>query len=63
MEKYRFASSGLSSPSVLATMALPPVPSIKPKEPKIMLTGNMMFTADSARSPMRFATNSPSTTL
>ena len=63
MEKYREASSGLPSPSVRATMALPPVPSMKPKAPTIIVTGKAMFTAERARSPTRLETNSPSTTL
>ena len=48
---------------VRATMALPPAPSIKPAAPIIMATGNMIFTADRAFSPIRLETNSPSTTL
>ena len=62
-EKYREASSGFPSPRVRATMALPPVPSMKPKAPMIMVMGKAMFTADRARSPTRLDTNSPSTTL
>ena len=63
MEKYRLASSCLPSPMVRATMALPPAPSIKPTAPIIIATGNMIFTADRAFSPIRLETNSPSTTL
>ena len=63
MEKYRLASSGLPSPIVRATMALPPEPSIKPKADRIIATGKMMFTADNASSPTRLDTNRPSTTL
>ena len=63
MEKYRLASSGLPSPMVRATMALPPEPSIKPKADRIMDTGKIIFTADSASSPTRLDTNRPSTML
>ena len=63
MEKYWLASCRFPSPSVFATMALPPDPSIKPKAAKIMATGKMMLTADRASSPTRLETNSPSTTL
>lgn len=63
MEKYRCASSRRPSPSVRATIALPPVPSIKPKAPMIMATGKMILMADRAISPTRFETNRPSTTL
>ena len=63
MEKYLSASSLLPSPNVLATKALPPVPSIKPMAPMIIAIGKAIFTAESAISPTRLDTNSPSTTL
>lgn len=63
MEKYRLASSGLPSPMVRATTALPPEPSMKPAADRIMDTGKMIFTADRAFCPTRLETNSPSTTL
>ena len=63
MEKYRLARSGLPSPMVRATTALPPEPSIKPAADRIMDTGKMIFTADRAFCPTRLETNRPSTTL
>ena len=39
IEKERLACSGLPSPKVRATMALPPVPTIKPSAPKIIIKG------------------------
>ena len=59
--KYREASSGFPSPSVRATMALPPVPSMKPTEPTSIGTGMMRLTAAKAVLPTKFETHRPST--
>lgn len=53
----------LPSPACGPSMALPPVPSMKPKAPMIIVMGKAIFTADRARSPTKLDTNSPSTTL
>ena len=59
----RFARTASPSPIVLATRAAPPVPSMKPTEPRPMASGNTRFTAASASLPAKFDTNRPSTTL
>ena len=48
---------------VLATSAAPPVPNMKPTEPRAMANGYTRFTAASASLPAKFDTNRPSTTL
>ncbi len=63
MEKYSFARSFLPSPSVFATMALPPVPIIKPSALKPIRKGMMRLIAANAVFPTKFDTNNPSTTL
>ena len=54
--KSCFALSSSPSPIVLATSALPPVPSIKPRDPIIMITGYIIFTAARAVLPIKFDT-------
>ena len=61
IEKYSLAFSSFFSPRVLDTMALPPVPTIKPVEPSIIITGIIRFTAANASLPTQFDTNTPST--
>jgi len=63
IEKKRFAMSGRPSPSVRATTALPPVPSMKPTAEISIATGNMMLTALRPMSPTMLDTKSPSATL
>lgn len=60
--KYCRALTGSPMPMARATSALPPVPSMKPKAPTIMVRGKMMFTAARALSPTRLETKRPSTT-
>ena len=62
-EKYRLASSGLSSPMVFATMAEPPVPIMNPGAPVTISSGMIRFTAAKAVFPAKLDTNTPSTTL
>ena len=62
-EKYRFASSGLPCPMVFATMAEPPVPTMKPGAPAIISRGMMRLMAAKGVFPAKLDTNTPSTTL
>ncbi len=62
-EKYWLASSGFPSPIVLATIALPPVPTMKPRVPRIIMTGYTRFRAAKGVLPTKLDTNRPSTTL
>ena len=63
MEKYLFAKSALPSPNVLATTAVPPVPIMKPKAPKIIKIGIIKLMAAKGILPTKLETNKPSTTL
>ena len=54
------ASSSSPSPRVRATMALPPVPSMKPMVARIMVRGKAKLVAASAVDPQTFETNRPS---
>lgn len=51
MEKYSFACSFLPSPNVFATIALPPVPIMKPKAEIAMRNGMIRLTAANAVFP------------
>ena len=51
IEKVRFASSGLPSPSCLATSAVPPVPIMKPMPPNIIMNGMTRLIAAKAVFP------------
>ena len=62
MEKYLLARSFFPSPSVFATMALPPVPIIKPRALNPMRKGMMRLIAAKAVFPTKLDTNRPSTT-
>ena len=62
MEKVRWASSFLPSPSSLDTSAVPPVPIIKPMPPRIITKGITRFTAAKGVLPTKLDTNRPSTT-
>lgn len=62
-EKYSFAFLFFFSPSVFATIALPPVPIIKPRALNPIINGSMRFMAASAVLPTKLDTNNPSTTL
>ena len=62
-EKYSSARFPSPSPSVFETSAQPPVPSMKPNAPTIMISGMMMLMDDSALAPTMLETNIPSTTL
>ena len=59
----RFARTSSPSPMVLATSAAPPVPNMKPMEPRAMANGYTRFTAASASLPVKLDTNRPSTML
>ena len=63
IEKYSLAFCFLPSPSVLATIALPPVPTRNPIEPSAIRTGITRFTAAKAFLPTMFDTKIPSTIL
>ena len=60
-EKWRRARARLPSPKVLATSALPPVPTIMPTEAKIITAGKIRFTAARAVLPAKLDTKNPST--
>ena len=62
-ENTRCARSFCPSPSILATSALPPVPSIYPTTPSTIRNGKIRFTAAKAVLPTKFDTNIPSTML
>ena len=62
-EKYSMAFSSFCSPSVLATMALPPVPIIKPNAEIPIINGMIRLIAAKAVLPTKLDTNNPSTTL
>lgn len=62
MEKVRWASSCLPSPSSLDTRAVPPVPIMKPMPPRIITKGMTKFTAAKGVLPTKLETNRPSTT-
>ena len=51
----------MPSPKVLATSALPPVPTIMPTEAKIITAGKIRFTAARAVLPAKLDTKNPST--
>ncbi len=61
MPKYLFARGRSPSPCVVAMIALPPVPTMKPAELRIMINGMMKFTAAKAVSPAKLETKKPST--
>lgn len=63
MEKYFCASLGSPSPSVFDTIAFPPIPSINPIAPRIIMNGMIRLTDAKAVFPTKLDTNSPSTTL
>lgn len=50
------------SPSVFATSALPPVPTMKPMPPSIIMNGIIRFIAANGILPTKLETNRPSTT-
>ena len=58
--KRSWASSSSPAPRVRATMALPPVPSMKPTVARNMGTGQTKFTAASAVEPAQLETKRPS---
>ena len=60
--KMPFAFSGSFSPSFFAISALPPVPNMKPGQPRIIRTGMMKLTAAKGVLPAKFETKKPSTT-
>ncbi len=61
-ENSRFAFSLSPAPMVMAMMALPPVPNIKPTAPRIIKNGMIKFTAAKGVFPTKFDTKKPSTT-
>ena len=61
-EKILLALSLSPSPMVFAISAPPPVPNIKPTQPRIISTGIIKFTAAKAVSPAKLDTKNPSTT-
>ena len=63
MENSSLARFLLPVPSVIATRALPPVPSIKPMQPNACKNGIMRLTAANACLPAKLETKNPSTTL
>ena len=63
VEKYSLAFSIFPSPSVFATMALPPVPIMKPRALMPIRKGMIRLTAAKALFPTKLETKSPSTTL
>lgn len=63
IEKYRFASSRLPSPSAIDTTALPPVPIRKPTVPIPMSSGIIRLIAANEVLPAKLETKKPSTTL
>ena len=60
--KYSLARSLSPRPMVFATMAVPPVPSMKPKPPRIIIRGKIMLIAAKGVLPTKFDTKRPSTT-
>ena len=63
IEKYSFAFSFLPSPSVFATIALPPEPIINPIAPTPIATGRIRLTAANAVFPAKLEINNPSIIL
>lgn len=61
-EKISFARFLLPVPSVTATSALPPEPSIKPTAEKIMIYGMIRLRAAKGVAPTKLDTKKPSTT-
>lgn len=62
MENSFSARSPSPSPSVLATSAVPPVPTMKPIPPSTITNGMIRFTAANAVFPTKLETKNPSTT-
>ena len=61
-ENSFLALSKSPSPMVFEMSALPPVPNIKPMEPRIIRNGMMKLTAAKGVLPTKFETKNPSTT-
>ena len=59
----RLAFTGLPSPSVLATSAEPPVPSMNPTAPSTISRGIIRLMAANGVLPTKLDTKMPSTTL
>ena len=62
IEKYFFASGRFFSHNVFEIKALHQFPIINQKDAKIIMTGNVKFTAVKASFPTKFDTKNPSTT-
>ena len=62
IEKISRACFSFFSPSVIATSAAPPVPNIKPTQPRIISTGMMKLTAAKGVLPAKLDTKKPSKT-
>ena len=63
MEKYSLALSFFPSPNVFATMALPPVPIMNPKDASPITIGSIRLIEARAVLPAKLDTKNPSTML